>query len=69
MTETLHPHSQLIDAIGRSEIIAKLEASRQLVHVWRKRGIPSRHWVAIRDMAIERDVPVSFEALARGLAA
>jgi len=69
MENKTHPHAALIDAIGREPIRLRFKVSRQLVHLWRERGIPAKRWVAIRNLAIEHDVPISFETLARGLSA
>ena len=41
--ETLHPHSQIIDLLGKAVIIDYLGLTPQAVGKWRYRGVPKHH--------------------------
>jgi len=56
----------VIDALGGTKAVASaLTLSPSTVSVWRNRGIPSAHWLALARLASERGVgDITLEALA-----
>lgn len=55
-------NEQIIDALPRQAIIDKFDASRQVLHIWRKRGVPKSKRIAYGRLAADCGValPQSF---------
>ncbi len=46
-------NEQIIDALPRQAIIDKFDASRQVLHIWRKRGVPKSKRIAYGRLAAD----------------
>lgn len=66
--EKLHPHAAIIDAIGRDVVRDHFATTRQLVHLWRQRGVPAKRWGALINLAQSHDVAASYKLLGEAVA-
>jgi hypothetical protein len=54
----MHPHRQIIEAIGPKVVKDAYGLSRQRLHGWKTRGIPHSHRVAVARLAAMNGVPL-----------
>lgn len=64
----MHPHKQIIEAIGPKVVQDAYSLSRQRLHAWKKRGIPHSHRVAVAKLAAMNGVTLPGDFFA-GMAA
>lgn len=67
MVPSMITSDSVIDALGGTKSLADaLSLAPSTVSVWRVRGIPSAHWLALSGMAAERGLAdITLEALAK----
>ena len=58
MASIKHPHSALIDQAGTSDVCRAFGLTPQLLHMWRKRGIPQIKRIAFAKFCADRGVVV-----------
>lgn len=64
MAVKLHPHADIIDALGRDLIRTQFELTHQGLYAWRVRGVPYTHRGAVAQIALLKAVALPSDFLA-----
>ena len=59
-------HAQLIDILGRENLVQKFQLHPATIEQWTMRGIPALRWVRIQKYAKSVGLTITIDDIARG---